>query len=161
MTGNPKLDDRVWQALRGRIAELATASVKAGIVGQEAEAERDGHTNAEIGAIHEYGAVWVDEDGVEHVIVQRSFIRSTFVNKRDDLIRLQARLANLYVTGKIDKERALGLLGAWAAGAIKATITSDGNLAPNKPSTIARKHSSRPLVDTGALVGSISWIVVP
>lgn len=36
---------------------------------------------------------------------------------------------------------------------------TDGSLAPNAPSTIARKGSSTPLIDTGALRQSITYVV--
>ncbi len=50
--------------------------------------------------------------------------------------------------------------GLTAQNAVKAWFTNPKNhWAPNAPSTIKRKGSSRPLVDTGALRQSITYVV--
>jgi len=57
-------------------------------------------------------------------------------------------------------ERQLKLAGTVAANAAKAWFTNSKNhWAPNAPSTIRRKGSSRPLIDTGALRQAITSIV--
>jgi hypothetical protein len=63
------------------------------------------------------------------------------------------------LAGKIDERKAMGLLGAWASGAIKATISQSGDFAPLAPSTVKAKGSSRPLIDSGQLNQSITWVV--
>jgi hypothetical protein len=152
---NPKVDDHVWRALRARLSGLDRARVKVGIIGAQASEEHaeTGATNAEIGAAHEFGTATIPE---------RSWLRSTFRDqrKREQLRRLQARLLRDIMNGKITVEQAMGLLGAWGMGAVKATITRDGHFAPLKPATIARKGSSKPLIDTGQIVGAITWAVV-
>ncbi|HXS93031.1 MAG TPA: hypothetical protein VN736_00410 [Candidatus Limnocylindrales bacterium] len=55
-------------------------------------------------------------------------------------------------------QRELELAGTLASDAAKRYITS-GELAPNAPSTIARKGSDQPLIDTGALRRSITFVV--
>lgn len=151
MTGKVTVDDRVWREIKKRLARLARGAAKVGIVGADAGADHGGSTNAEIGAAHEYGT---------ESIAQRSFIRQTFEKKRADMIRLKAALAKRVIEMTLEPEAAIGLLGAWGAGAIKATITRDGEFAPLKPATIARKGSSRPLVDSAQMLNSISWLVV-
>ena len=145
------LDDRVWQEILRRVHRADEFYVKVGIIGQDASASHGDATNAEVGTAHEYGT----ED-----LPERSFLRSTFVRREGDLAKLQAQACRGILEGKIDAQRALALIGAWAAGAVRATITRDGEFVPLKPATIARKGSSRPLVDTGQLVGSISFVVV-
>ena len=49
-----------------------------------------------------------------------------------------------------------GMLGR---DACRDYIADGGNLAPNAPSTIAIKGSSKPLIDTGSLLGSINYAV--
>lgn len=48
--------------------------------------------------------------------------------------------------------------GQHGENAVKEYFTS-GNLTPNKPATIKRKGSDRPLIDTGALRQSITHVV--
>lgn len=156
MSEKPKLDDHLWRALRARLAGIEHARVKVGIIGAEAAEEHKGTgaTNAEIGAAHEFGTSTIPE---------RSWLRSTFRDpaKREQLRKLQARLLRELMNGRITVVQAMGLLGAWAMGAIKLTITRDGHFAPLKPATIARKGSTKPLIDTGQMVGAITWAVIP
>jgi len=43
--------------------------------------------------------------------------------------------------------------------ACKNYIKAGNNLAPNAPSTIAQKGSSKPLIDTGSMLNSITYAV--
>lgn len=144
MSFKVKSDVRVWRKLYNLAKKLDGIAVKVGVF--------DGR-NAEIALIHEYGAPGAN-------IPARPFLSQTFERRRDELAALQAKLTRALLEGKIDERRAMGLLGAWAAGAIKATITRDGEFAPLKPATIKRKKSDKPLIETGQLVGAIGFVVV-
>lgn len=140
-----KSDLRIWRKLYNLARKVDGASVRVG--------PADGE-NAEIGLIHEYGAP-------EAGIPARPFIAQTFRNRRAELVQIQVKIAQGLLAGKLDENRAMALLGAWAVGAIKATITRDGQFVPLKPATIKRKGSDKPLIHTGQLVGSITFMVVP
>ncbi len=58
--------------------------------------------------------------------------------------------------GKITMDHALGIIGESVTSMIKARIAA-GIAPPDSPSTIKRKGSSTPLVDTGQLKGSVAW----
>lgn len=112
-----------------------------------------GATLVEIGAAHEFGA------GVP----ERSFIRAT-IDKNQDAYREQIRKAFRATvvhaarnerTWKPQNSVALKRLGARVEGDIKQYI-ADGIEPPNSPATIARKKSSKPLIDTGQLRASIA-----
>ena len=136
-------DDKVWRQIVNLVNRVAGVHVKAGIL-------NDGEM-AEIGLYHEYGT----ED-----IPERSWLRSTFRDKRTQLIAIQARIAKALLENRISEVQAMELLGAWAAGAIKSQITTDGNFAPLASSTIAAKHSAKALIETGQMANSISYVVV-
>lgn len=55
-----------------------------------------------------------------------------------------------------DELEKMGLVGELAC---KKYITDGTNLAPNSPYTIAKKGSSIPLIDTGALLNSITYFI--
>lgn len=55
-------------------------------------------------------------------------------------------------------EQAADMIGAKAAAVMKNTIRDFDN-PPNAPSTIARKKSDNPLVDTGLMMQSVTWDV--
>lgn len=153
-----------WEAVLARVAEIGRASVRAGIVGPEASKvhEGTGMTNAELGLLHEIG----NEDQGGN-IPERSFVRKTLRDPafRAELTTLQGRLLAAVLLGKMDRDRALGLLGAWAAGKIKRTIVDDQVQPEDKPATIEAKRRAglggpggdKVLVASGQLVGAIGF----
>lgn len=159
------VDDRLWRELRRRVKGLGRGPrVRAGIVGAKAdEVHDDGEggeiTNAELGALHELG-------NPDTGLPARSWLVRTFELKGDELRAMQLRVANaLFALGsRFTIEQGLGMLGAWAAGALKATI-NDGLVVPRLEDsaagrrTIARKGSTKTLVDSAQFVNSITWIV--
>lgn len=110
-----------------------------------------GVTNAALGALHELGSA----DGR---IPARPFLHPTVERNRREYLALFKRLAAAMVRADVDVKTGLDAIGAKAAADVKKTIT-DGLSPPNAPSTVAAKGSSKPLVDTGQLVGSITWAV--
>lgn len=134
--------------LQNRIiaAQDAGLKVKVGLPRGSGTHGPSGMPVVELGAIHEFGTERVPE---------RSFLRSTIREKRrehNDMIR---RLGRNVIRGTETIERALGIVGTVVAANVQETI-ADGVPPPNAPSTIARKGSSTPLIDTGALRQSIT-----
>jgi len=144
-----------WESVLAKVAELGRANVRAGVVGPKASQVHPdtGLTNAELGLIHELGT----RDGR---IPERSFVRSTL---RDPAIRaefaaLQGRIAAAVMLGRMDRDRGLGLLGAWIAGKIRERIVSHQIRPEDAPATIAAKGNDVPLIGTtGQLVAAVSW----
>lgn len=156
MAKNVNINDKVWKRLRKKVASVDRSYVKVGVLASRGGNEKrdTGITMVELAAIHEFGSP------AAH-IPERSFIRRTFDEKKDDLNALIVRLARAIVTDKKTVAQALGLLGAWGATEVKKTITADKPIPPPlQLATIARKKSDRPLVDTGRLVDAIQWEVV-
>lgn len=146
--------DQILRYAKAQSKQAQESHVKVGILGADAKKpSADGTLSmVELGLVHEYGT----RDGR---IPERSFIRRTFNQNRDELERACAEAARRFIGGE-DMEKVLGKLGAWGAAKVKATITEgEGVPPPLKAATIARKGSSRPLVDTGQLKNSITWAV--
>jgi hypothetical protein len=143
--------DLGWKAIVSRAAQIGRASTRVGIIGDEAQAERGaGVTQAELGAIHEFGAPKAG-------IPQRSFIRRA-VEKSKRIDGAIEHLAEQVIDGKESVQSALGQLGAVGAAEVKATITEgQGVPPPLEAETVKRKGSDRPRVDSGRLLGSIFW----
>lgn len=150
--------DRGYKALLRslRAAGGDTISAKAGVIGAKAEtdhAAKDGEeplTNAELALIHEFGI------GVP----ERSFIRAAFDKNHPKYDQNMVKLVIALYEGRITPERLVALMGAQIASDIRDYIRDSGELLPNAPSTIAAKGSSKPLIDTGQLINSISSAVV-
>lgn len=143
-----------WEAILARVADLGRAEVRAGVVGPKAQEIHQGTdlTNAEVGLIHELGAPSIN-------LPERSFVRKTLRDPafRAEFEALQARCVTAVLLGKMDRDRALGLLGAFAAGKIQRTIVDDHVRPELKPATVEAKGSDRVLVDSGQLVGAIGF----
>jgi len=156
--------DRGWKTLLQTAKQLSKRSpyVKVGVLGGPKN-RRPGEnlTNVELAIIHEFGAPRAN-------IPERSFIRAPWHVKRKeyvDLLRLflQATLTR----GAMTVHKALSLVGERIAADFKQS--APGTPPPNAPSTLARKLSkTRPgsegspktLMDTGRLIGSISYEVI-
>lgn len=154
-----RVNTAVWDKLRTKLPD--GAHVKVGVLAGAGGAARvaDGDiTMIELAAIHEFGSPAAG-------IPERSFIRSTF--ERPDVVArlntMAARLARAIVEDKIVWDKALGMIGMWAVGEVKKTIKNRQTTGPedqaNRPSTIAKKGSSLPLVDTGRLINAITSLV--
>lgn len=154
-----RVDTKLWDELRARAAKLDKCFVRVGVLeskgGSEMHNTEGGKpiTLVELATIHEFGTANIPE---------RSFIRTTLlINKAAELEEMQVKLARAIVMKGMDPLRALNILGSWAASQIKNGITSEEIGAfPLAESTIARKGSSKPLVDTGLLKNAISYEVV-
>lgn len=171
--------DLGWAAYFRSVSKMKSAYAKVGVLddGKGAEKYPDGSLSvAEVAAIHEFGT----EDG--H-IPSRSFLRSTFDEKRPELEQTAAVLSARILAGKSTIEDALNRLGALLTAAIKNKI-STGIDPPNAPSTAIAKASKgktkkffkrpakdvgeslaqvgalaavKPLIDTGRLLNAITW----
>lgn len=134
------------EALKKRIKTPGTVDV--GII--DAGEHRSGdQTVAEIGFQHEFGTARIPE---------RSFMRSTTVAKKKDIIALQKKLLKSISDGSMEVPQALGLVGDMVSGLIREKIVAI-RTPPNSQATISRKGSSNPLIDTGQLKNSITFEV--
>lgn len=136
------------KGLEEKMKKLAGLEVRVGVFG---DANREGSelTNAELAAIHEFGAPRAN-------IPERSHIRRTFDMKQRDWQALAAKLLKGVIIDRFTAEQALGLLGERAVADMRATVRA-GLEPPLQPATIRRKGSSTPLIDTGRYLQSFGW----
>lgn len=134
-----------------RQVENGKSYVKVGVLGEGPKNRpRDaGPSNVELAIWHEYGTRTAPE---------RSFLRSTMKRNAVAYATFLGANIHLVIQQKRKLEQLLNALGAKAAADVKNTIRL-GIPPPNSPETIRRKGSSKPLIDTGQLVNSITWIV--
>lgn len=143
-----------FNRLEGWMRAIHGMRAKVGWVGAAAAAKEDDSdlTIAELALIHEYGT----EDG--H-IPERAPLRRAMMEHQDAIAALYRKVAYGVLTGKLEPEKALKLLGEQVAAWVKSTIR--GHLPPpNAASTIARKGSSTPLVDHGQLINAVGYEIV-
>lgn len=89
-------------------------------------------------------------------VPERSFIRSTHDEIKDEMKDFIADLVGQIHDGNMTVERALDLIGLKTISKMKAKIRS-GIAPPLTLATIARKGSSIPLIDTGQLLNGMTF----
>lgn len=154
--------DRGWKRLQALSKQLASndVHVRVGVLddGKEGSADRGGFTNGMLAVAMEFGTA---------TIPARSWIGRTFDKKRSEVQADMQRLLGHILDGKISVDKALNVLGAKYSAEVKNTVTQGEQIPPpNAPSTLARKlaktregaaNTVRTLIDTGRMVGSVTW----
>lgn len=142
---------QVHEALK-RVAESLGAR-KQILVGvpKTAGAYEDGPNIATIAAVNNFGTA----DG--H-IPARPFLAPAIEKGSPEYVRAIEVMLPDVLEGKMQPEQLFASLGELAQGHVQAEIDS-GEFAPNSESTIRRKDSDRPLIDTGALRQSIRYVI--
>lgn len=152
--------------------QLENLSKQSIYVGFPASAKNEeGLTIAKYARWNNYGTFTHDENGnVSSRIPERPFFTKGFFfekyqEQRDKLARF---LLKSITSGKITAEEANGKMGTLAVNNVRDSILT-GPWAPNKPSTRARKlakskgkkskYGVRPLIDTGDMIGAVTYIV--
>ncbi len=108
-------------------------------------------TMAAIALVHEFGSP-------KRNIPARPIMRQTNQRHSKDLVGFNRRILLAICEGRVLPTRALAQLGVFWEGKIKGMFRS-GSFAPLKRSTIIAKGSSRPLIDSGQLRGSVTSVV--
>ena len=148
----------------------------------KANAKKLSDTSVEVGAfdgehswlagIHEYGCnikvtdkmrAYLNAHGL-HLkkstttihIPERSFLRAGHDANIDSVVKTAAALLPDVLTGAIDERTLLREIGLTLSGKIKEHAR-DIKKPANHSFTVERKGSSNPLVDTGEMIGSITW----
>lgn len=113
------------------------------------------------GPIDNVTLAMIQEFGTDR-IPARSFVRAPFADNRLKYEGILKKVLTKVYGGDIPALMpGLNAIGLAMATDMKKRITTGAGIPPpNAPSTIAAKGSSRPLVDTGQLVGSITHAVV-
>ena len=128
--------------------------------------------NAWLEAIHEYGCrikvtpkmrAYLHSQGLhlknstqEIVIPERAFLRNGHDTNADRIMEQTGRAVAQVVVGKMTPDDMLDLCGQQFVTAIKMYMR-DLKDPPNHPFTIEQKGSSNPLIDTSAMLESISY----
>lgn len=147
-----KNDNSLFVAYEKNLQHFKDSVVKAGVLAKDGSKQHsEGITVFQIGMIHEFGAP-------EKNIPRRSFIRVPIENNIKEITKLIENNHKLVSENSMSAKVALDRIGLKAQNTIKESFRKN-DWKPLKRATIKRKGSSRPLIDTGQLIGSISYIV--
>lgn len=149
------IKDTKMSGLRGFIDRLKNFNKEKVYVGVPSEANRPhegGISMAGLLAVHEFGVP-------KKNIPERSTLRSAIMENRQELVNLTAEGVRFYnqQNKKLDLQF-YNKIGLFASNLVKDKFVK-GPFIPLKTATIKRKGSSKPLIDTGELRQSITWVV--
>lgn len=153
MSASVKDNDMGLKRILSELKKFENYVVKAGILSGSGEV--DGVS------IVEY-ATW-NENGVagkkgNWKIPPRPFIKGWADSNKAQIKSTMERLYSQVADGQITASMALDKLGVFAKSGIQSYIRR-GNFAPNAPSTIKKKGSSQPLIDSGAMRNAVNYEV--
>lgn len=143
--------DRIMQRIRQLRDELAKRNGVLVGVPKAAGSDEDGTKIAVIAAVQEFGSA----DGR---IPERSFLRVPLSAEQKRFTETIRRMVPEVVHGTATTRQMLDMVGDQAVGVVQQAI-SEGIAPANAPSTVKRKGSSTPLVDTGALRQAITYVI--
>lgn len=146
--------DRTEEVLRS-IQELTKKVVLVGIPSTDGGRSGAPINNATLAYIHEFGSP-------ARNIPARPFLHPTINRLRDQAVAMLRQAADYQMDHKPgDALNQLEALGTLAVAAVKNNIVAGGDprFAPLAAATIARKGSTSPLIDTGQLLNSITYVI--
>ena len=109
-------------------------------------------TNAELMFIHTNGSELLN-------IPKRPTIEPTIEQNRDAIAKkIKKIVLDIVNTNTDNSDAELEKIGLWLVNKVRAKFGSE-ELAPNAPSTIKAKGSDRPLIDTGQLRNSVTYVI--
>ncbi len=138
--------DYGFDAIIENLKALGGEEISVGVL-RTAGKEKDGTDLVDVAVYNEYGT---------KRIPPRPFLRQAtdkHGGKWQDFIE---QCVDKIIARQIKDRQALDLIGLKAQKDVQNTI-DNGTFKPNKPSTIARKGSSKPLIDTGTLRRAIRY----
>lgn len=146
--------------LMRRLKDAHKGFVKVGVNSEDAAKNKETQTDGvgssslslkviDVATFHEFGTKDIPE---------RSFIRSNDRKNKDKYKKMIQNGMIKVLKGELEPFQVLGLVGEQVTSDIKGGITA--GLKPDlDPKTIERKGSSKPLIDTGQLLNSITYKV--
>lgn len=138
---------RDGRQLEKALTELTGKTVKIGYQQGWAESE-DGVDECDIAAWNEFGT---------EKSPSRPFMRNAIDNHTDKIDNMFKAEVNNLQNG-MSAEQILNQIGVFVKDLIQTEIV-DGDFTPNAPYTIAKKGSSKPLIDTGRMRQSVQYII--
>lgn len=130
-------------------ASKADPHVTVGVHGKDEARGGDEPTNVEVATFNEFGTTTAPA---------RPFLRTAVDENRRKYATMFQRTLGLWVDGKTTLHDALAIVGTQAKADVQLKITKIRD-PPNAPSTIERKGSSNPLIDTGQMRQAVDFVV--
>lgn len=148
-----KVTDKGYKKLLRTVFEFGAPNIAVGVQEADGAKKHNGKGNATVVEV----ATW-QEFGTKY-IPARSFLRAYVDENSARLRQMMFVLMQSVIKGSRTKEQAVNILGQKMVGEIQARISARIP-PPLAASTIKRKKSDVPLIDTGQLRASITYRVI-
>lgn len=160
----------LWPMIRAQVSLANGSFVAVGFPSGESKtdaAHNPGMSNVQVAIANELGS----GPGVTPPVHPRPFMRETFYRKKQDFLKVQRQLMAMILDAQMSTKIALERIGRQGQSEVQKTMSTPGTIAyepgwepvgfkmDNSPFTIAKKESSIPLIDTGALRQAVTWKV--
>lgn len=148
------------------IKQVDGKSVNVGVLG--------GGEQAWLASIHEYGCkiavtdkmrAYLHRQGLHlkksttHIVIpERAFLRNGYDENKDEVIRKAENALSDVLGGTMSPDQLFELVGLLLSSKIK-DYARELDSPPNHPYTVDKKGSSNPLVDSGSMIGAITYKV--
>lgn len=149
-----KEKDNGAEARMAEIAKLKERGIKVGVLGHAGSQQANGEQQATVADV----ATW-NEFGTP-TSPERPIIRGYVDEKKPEAVDLLTRMGKAVVSGKVTADQGFNVVGLKLVSNMQERM-SNGIEPPNAPSTIRRKGSSVPTIDSGQLRSSLTHLVVP
>lgn len=151
MAGHDKLT-KEGEALKKRLEEAIKLQSRVGYQRGDYTYETEEGGTADVTDV----AMW-NELGTSNM-PSRPFMRDSVDKHADEITAFCKSKFKGCVEGKISVQEMYAAIGAFQVGLVQKEIT-DGEFEPNAPSTIRKKKSDKPLIDTGQMRQSIHYVI--
>lgn len=138
--------------LKALMRELDNARLVEVAIGIHEGSKNQDATIAEYAFANEYGT---------EKIPSRPFMRTSFDENVGKIQNDMEQQAGRVLTGISTIHQALSVIGMKQQDRTKRTISDRNFLPKNAPMTIAKKKSQHTLIDTGAMLASVHYVVRP
>jgi hypothetical protein len=141
--------DLGWNRIKEQLGSLKNIEIQIGLFG---EGDSPENNVAFRGAVHEYGVPF--EQGSR--IPRRKFMSKAWDENLQDIEEFKKNEYDKVLKGQQNIKTMLDKIGVKHEGQIKRMI-KEGNFEKLSEKTIAKKGSSKPLIDTAVMVNSIKY----
>lgn len=124
-------------------------------VGFQSDAVYEDQTTVAEVAYYNHFGTYTEDGSVD--IPARPFM-DAMSNHKEELYDFIAGAVRGMYSGTLDAKTALNEIGTYAKALIQEEIV-EGDFAPNAPSTIKKKGSSKPLIDSAHMRQSVSFVI--
>ncbi len=138
--------DRGWKRFVQEMEKARTMEIAVGIF--ENSRNGEGESIAEYATYNEFGT---------SKIPARPFMAISVDSNKQDIRRDIDTGMGRITDGSSTVHKELNRIGAKQASRVQATITGPNIPPPLSPVTVARKGSTKTLVDTGAMTNAVTW----